>query len=137
MTVVGFERRVGGSLVAALPRAGEQVWVRRLGWFAGVCAFAAAIFGFLGLVDIIKGVAAWPAAVALVAFAGLAGAAATAAHRTQAALLARLDLFGQALEASPDAQLILAADQSIAYANAAFTKLFTGDFQRIKNHRSP
>jgi len=76
MTVLGFERRVGEGVVATRPRAGEQLWVRRLGWFAGVCAFAAAIFGFLGLVDIIKGADAWPAAVALVVFAGLAGAAA-------------------------------------------------------------
>src|SRR5262245_20255339 len=107
MTELGLERGPGGSL-ADMPSAGQQVWVRRLGWFAAVCAFAAAVFGFLGLVDIIKGVAAWPASVALVACAGLAGVAAVAAHRTQATLLARLDLFGQALEASPDAQLIIA-----------------------------
>src|SRR5579872_7187142 len=103
MTVIGFERGINGATSVATPRAAEQVWVRRLGWFAAVCAFAAAVFGFLGLINIINGIAAWPAAVALVACAGLAATAAVAAHRTQAALLGRLDLFGQALEASPDA----------------------------------
>jgi two-component system cell cycle sensor histidine kinase/response regulator CckA len=120
MTVIGLERPD-----YAVPAGGvEQVWVRRLGWFAAFCALAAAVLGLLGLVDIVKGVTAWPAAMLLVAFAGLASAASVAAHRTQATLLGRLNLFGQALEASPDAQLILAADQSVAYANAALRELF-------------
>ena len=120
MTAIGLERPD-----YAVPAGGiEQVWVRRLGWFAAFCALAAAVLGLLGLVDIIKGVTAWPAALLLVAFAGLASAASVAAHRTQATLLGRLNLFGQALEASPDAQLILAADQSVAYANAALRELF-------------
>ncbi len=123
MTVIGLEQ-AGQAVQAAPTGVIEQVWVRRLGWFAASCAVAAALLGLLGLVDIVKGVTAWPASLLLVALAGLATTASVAAHRTQAALLGRLNLFGQALEASPDAQLILAADQSVAYANAALRDLF-------------
>src|SRR5277367_5761224 len=124
MTVIGLEQ--AGQRAAQGVPAGriEQVWVRRLGWFAAFCALAATVLGLLGLVDIVKGVNAWPAALILVVLALLASAASVAAHRTQATLLGRLNLFGQALEASPDAQLILAADQSVAYANAALRELF-------------
>ncbi|MBV8650003.1 MAG: PAS domain-containing protein [Alphaproteobacteria bacterium] len=123
MTVIGLEP--AGQAGQAAPDIGiEQLWVRRLGWFAACCALAASVLGLLGLVDIIKGVTAWPATLLLVALAGLASAASVSAHRTQATLLGRLNLFGQALEASPDAQLILAADQSVAYANAALRELF-------------
>src|ERR1700756_4094317 len=123
MTVIGLEP--AGQAGQAAPAVGiEQVWVRRLGWFAACCALAACVLGLLGLVDIVKGVTAWPATLLLVALAGLASAASVAAHRTQSTLLGRLNLFGQALEASPDAQLILAADQSVAYANAALRELF-------------
>src|SRR2546427_4214570 len=101
MTVIGIERSGNGSTPAALPSASGQAWVRRLGWFAAVCALAAGALGLLGLVDIIDGLAARPAALLLIAFSGLAGAAAVAAQRTQSTLLGRLDLFGQALEASP------------------------------------
>src|SRR5882724_11442375 len=100
MTVIEIEGAAGAAAALGRRRA-EQVWVRRLGWFAAACVAAASLFGVLGLVDIVHGVTAWPAALLLIAFAALAGAAAVAAHRTQATLLGRLELFGQALEASP------------------------------------
>ncbi|MBV9521942.1 MAG: PAS domain-containing protein [Alphaproteobacteria bacterium] len=82
------------------------------------------MFGLLGLADVVEGAAVWPPAILFVALAGLAAAAAGAAHRMQASLLERLDLFSQALEASSDAQLILAADERVAYANSTFHTLF-------------
>src|SRR5258708_2110672 len=105
-------------------RAGGHVLVRRLGWVAAGCTLAAVVLGMLGFADIVDGLTALPVAVLFIVLAALGAGGALAAHRAQAALLGRLDLFGQALEASPDAQLVLAPDQTIAYANAAFHSLF-------------
>jgi two-component system, cell cycle sensor histidine kinase and response regulator CckA len=108
-----------------LARADEHVLVRRLGWIAAFCTLTALLLGLLGFADIVAGPTAWPVALLFIVLAALGGVAALAAHRAQTTLLGRLDLFGQALEASPDAQLVLAPDQSIAYANAAFHALFS------------
>src|SRR6266851_3529703 len=105
-------------------RIGGQVLVRRLGWIAACSSLAAILLALLGFADIVAEATAWPVALLLIALAAFGGVAALAAHRAQATLLGRLDLFGQALEASPDAQLVLAPDQSIAYANAALHGLF-------------
>jgi two-component system cell cycle sensor histidine kinase/response regulator CckA len=123
MTAAALEP-TGRVSPATAGRAGGHVLVRRLGWFSASCALAAVVLGLLGLVDIVDGVTAWPVAVLFIVFAALGGGGALAANRAQAALLGRLDLFGQVLEASPDAQLVLAPDQTIAYANAAFHSLF-------------
>jgi two-component system, cell cycle sensor histidine kinase and response regulator CckA len=109
---------------SAASRIGGQGLVRRLGWIAVASTLAAVILALLGLADIVAGPTAWPVALLFIALAALGAVAALAAHRAQATLLGRLDLFGQALEASPDAQLVLAPDQSIAYANAALHGLF-------------
>ncbi len=108
----------------AAARAGGHILVRRLGWIAASCALAAVSLGLLGFADIVDGLTAWPVSLLFIVLASLGGGGALAAHRAQSALLGRLDLFGQALEASPDAQLVLAPDQTIAYANAAFHSLF-------------
>jgi two-component system cell cycle sensor histidine kinase/response regulator CckA len=105
-------------------RIGGQVLVRRLGWVAAGSTLAALILALLGFADIVAGPTAWPVAILFIALAALGAVAALAAHRAQSTLLGRLDLFGQALEASPDAQLVLAPDQSVAYANAALHGLF-------------
>src|SRR5713226_7165613 len=109
---------------APATRSGGLVLVRRLGWIAACSTLAALILGLLGFADIVAGGMAWPGAVIFIVLAALGSAAALAAQRSQSALLGRLDLFGQALEASPDAQLVLAPDRSIAYANSAFHNLF-------------
>src|SRR5258706_239336 len=62
MTVIEIEGAAGAAAALGRRRA-EQVWVRRLGWFAAVCVAAASLFGVLGLVDIVHGVTAWPAAL--------------------------------------------------------------------------
>ncbi|HZS82011.1 MAG TPA: PAS domain-containing protein [Stellaceae bacterium] len=123
MTVLGAERR-DGAVSTELTERKEQVWVGRLGRLAVFCAVAAGLIGLFGLADVVSGAAVWPAAILFVALAGLAAAAAAAAHRTQSILLERLDLFSQALEASSDAQLILAANEKLAYANSTFHTLF-------------
>src|ERR1700730_12964618 len=115
---------VGGGPPGAAVRAGGHVLVRRLGWIAASCTLAAGVLGLLGFADIVDGLTALPVAVLFIVLAALGAGGALAAHRAQAALLGRLDLFGQALEVSPDAQLVLAPDQTIAYANAAFHSLF-------------
>src|SRR5258708_11528334 len=107
-------------------RTDGNVLVRRLGWTAAFCTLTAVVLGLLGFADIVDGPMAWPMATAFIVLAALGGVAALAAHRAQGALLGRLDLFGQALEASPDAQLVLGPDRAIAYANAAFHGLFPG-----------
>ncbi|HEX3499365.1 MAG TPA: PAS domain-containing protein [Stellaceae bacterium] len=105
-------------------RIGGQALVRRLGWIAACSTVVALLLGLLGFADIVEGAMAWPVALLFIGLAALGAVSALAAHRAQATLLGRLDLFGQALEASPDAQLVLAPDQSIAYANAALHGLF-------------
>jgi two-component system cell cycle sensor histidine kinase/response regulator CckA len=50
-----------------------------------------------------------------------------AAHLWHRSLSRRLVLLRQALDASPDARLVLAPDDAVAYANSAFDKLFAGD----------
>jgi two-component system, cell cycle sensor histidine kinase and response regulator CckA len=66
-----------------------------------------------------------PAATTIVALAAVIGVAAGGAARwVHAALAGRVDILSQALDASPDAQLILAPDGAIAYANTAFHDLF-------------
>ncbi len=56
--------------------------------------------------------------------AGISGVAAVAARWVHTALAGRVDILSQALDASPDPQLILARDGRIAYANTAFHRFF-------------
>src|SRR5262249_44299162 len=62
---------------------------------------------------------------AILTLAAVAGAIAGAARWMHGTLTTRVDILSQALEASPDAQLILTADGRTAYANTAFHDLFT------------
>src|SRR5580765_6061318 len=64
------------------------------------------------------------AAIMIVAFAAIFGVAAGGARWMHGALVGRVDLLSQALDASPDPQLILAPDGRIAYANTSFHDLF-------------
>ncbi len=64
------------------------------------------------------------AAVVIVAFAVGLGAFIGLVRWAYAALAARVDILTQALDASPDPQLILAPDGRVAYANAAYRELF-------------
>jgi two-component system cell cycle sensor histidine kinase/response regulator CckA len=107
----------------------EPRWVRVLALVTGVCAVAAAVAGGVALFDLFEKTRVWPAAVILICLAVMTGVAGIAARRVRHRLLGRLDLFGQALEASSDALLILDPHGRVAYANAAFQQLFPGTTQ--------
>jgi two-component system, cell cycle sensor histidine kinase and response regulator CckA len=62
-------------------------------------------------------------ALAIIGLASISGLAAFAAGRAHAALAARLYALGEALDASSDAQAVIAADGSITYVNESFAHL--------------
>ena len=70
------------------------------------------------------------AAIVIVAFAVVLGALVGVARWTYAALAGRVDILTQALDASPDPQLILTPDGRIAYANTAYRELFPAAHER-------
>ena len=105
--------------------------VRRRPAWVGVLAQAALTLAAIGVgvfilyaAEVISGVRVVAMVVAIIALAGLVGVAAIAALWVHGGLEGRLDILSQALEASPDAQLIVAPDGRVAYANTAFTSLF-------------
>jgi len=57
---------------------------------------------------------------------GIGTIAAFAARWAQTALADRLDVLNAALNATPDAQMVLAEDGSMVHANLAFDRLFPG-----------
>jgi two-component system, cell cycle sensor histidine kinase and response regulator CckA len=102
--------------------------------WVGVLAQAAVILAAIGIgifilyaAEVISGVRVVAMVVALAALAGLVGVAAIAAHWVHGGLEGRVDILSQALEASPDAQLIVGPDGRMAYANSAFISLFAPD----------
>ncbi len=101
-------------------------WLSRLGVIAVVAGIAGVVLFFLSLAEFIGGEATRPVAILLLVLASLCGVASVVARQVQAALIGRLDLLSQALEASPNGHLIMAPDGSTAYANAAFHRFFPG-----------
>jgi two-component system, cell cycle sensor histidine kinase and response regulator CckA len=99
-------------------------WIGMLGNFAMLLAAGGAGLGSLYFAKIISGPSIELTATAILALAAVVGAVAGAARWMHAALAARVDILSQALEASPDAQLILTADGRTAYANTSFHDLF-------------
>jgi len=71
-------------------------------------------------------IAAWPAETAAITMLGLAGLAALVSHKAIMTLAARLEMLSWALDSAPEAQMIVAADGRIHYANRAFRELFPG-----------
>ncbi|HTZ38088.1 MAG TPA: PAS domain-containing protein [Stellaceae bacterium] len=104
---------------------------RGRGAWVVVLAQAAVILGAIGVgiailfaAEVISGVKVLATVVALAALAGVIGVAALAAHWLHDRFEGRVDILSQALEASPDAQLIVGPDGRVAYANTAFTSQF-------------
>src|SRR5712691_8426960 len=96
-----------------------------LGDTAVILLAAGLAVGVLYFSHVISAAQIAPAASTIVALAAIIGVAAGGAARwVHAALAGRVDILSQALDASPDAQLILAPDGKIAYANTAFHDLF-------------
>jgi two-component system, cell cycle sensor histidine kinase and response regulator CckA len=107
---------------------------RSRSFWVGVMAQAAVILAaicigiaILYFAEVISGVRVVAVVVGIAALAGLVGVAAIAAHWVQGGLAGRVDILSQALEASPDAQLIVAPDGRVAYANAALSNLLAPD----------
>jgi two-component system, cell cycle sensor histidine kinase and response regulator CckA len=103
---------------------GQPGWIGGLGNAALVLAALGAGTGALYLGAVISDPHVATGAVAIIALAALIGVAAVAARWMHMALAGRVDILSQALEASADAQLIVARDGRIAYANTAFYDLF-------------
>src|SRR5579862_2491608 len=106
---------------------GRPVWVGVLAQAAVILAAIGIGIGILYFAEVISGVRVVATVVAIAALAGLVGIAAIAAHWVNGGLTSRADILIQALEASPDAQLIVAPDGRVAYANAAFNNLLPTD----------
>jgi PAS domain-containing protein len=98
-------------------------WIRALA-MASIVLVAVAIVLEISRIEWLIG--AWPAEMAAIAMLGLAGLAALAAHKAIMTLAARLEMLSWALDSAPEAQLIVAADGRIRYANRAFRELFPG-----------
>jgi two-component system, cell cycle sensor histidine kinase and response regulator CckA len=107
----GFERQQPG-------------WIGRLGNVALLLAAAGALAGALYASDLISGATAQAVTSAVIALAVISGFAAFAARAMHTALAGRVDILSQALDASADAQVIIAPDGRIGYANTAFHELF-------------
>jgi two-component system cell cycle sensor histidine kinase/response regulator CckA len=112
---------------------GRPVWVGVLAQAAVILAAIGIGIGILYFAEVISGVRVVATVVAIAALAGLVGIAAIAAHWVNGGLTSRADILIQALEASPDAQLIVAPDGRVAYANSAFNNLFTPDDGSVLN----
>jgi two-component system cell cycle sensor histidine kinase/response regulator CckA len=102
-------------------------WIGVLAQAAVILAAIAIGIGILCFAEVISGVRIVATVVAIAALAGLVGVAAIAAHWVQGGLAGRVDILSQALEASPDAQLIVGPDGHAAYANAALANLRAPD----------
>src|SRR5260370_2943295 len=99
-------------------------WIGRLSNVALVLAIAGAGIEALHLSQLFSGNKTGAAAAAIIGLAAIMGVAAFAARSMHVALAGRVDILSQALEASPDAPLIIAPDGRTVYANTAFYDLF-------------
>jgi two-component system cell cycle sensor histidine kinase/response regulator CckA len=110
-------------------------WASRMGersaasWIRGLAVSSLVLIAVAIALEISRMgrfIGTWPAEAAAVTMLSLAGLAALASHKAIRALAARLEMLGWALDSVPDAQLIVAADGRIQYANRAFRELFPG-----------
>src|SRR5579872_4093748 len=106
---------------------GRSLWVGVMAQAAVILAAIGVGIGILYFAEVISGVRVVATVVAIAALAGLIGVAAIAAHWVQGGLAGRVDILNEALEASPDAQLIVTPDGRVAYANAALNNLLAPD----------
>jgi two-component system cell cycle sensor histidine kinase/response regulator CckA len=99
-------------------------WIRWLAHVALVLAAVGVGVGILSAAEVIPGANIAVTAITMTGLAGITGVTAFAARWVHAALSGRVDILSQALEASPDAQLVLDPMGRIVYANTAFNDLF-------------
>jgi two-component system, cell cycle sensor histidine kinase and response regulator CckA len=103
----------------------QPMWIGLLSNTALILAAAGLGTEILYLGRVISGANVAAAAITVVALAAIVATGAGAARWMHSAMAGRVDILSQALDASPDAQLILGPDGRIAYANTAFHDLFT------------
>jgi two-component system cell cycle sensor histidine kinase/response regulator CckA len=87
----------------------------------------AVIVGVLGALYLAQVISDWTPeamAITMIGLGGLSGVAASASHRANVVLAGRLDVLSKAIDAAPGAQLIIAPDGQMGYANIAFDQLF-------------
>src|SRR5271170_7315568 len=96
--------------------------IRRTARTIPIVAVSASILAALCLVQILAGSAVHATALAATGLAAL-GAVGFAGLRAHATLAARLDILTGALDAVPEAQLVV-ADGRAVFANVAFQRLF-------------
>ncbi|HJU16350.1 MAG TPA: PAS domain-containing protein [Stellaceae bacterium] len=104
----------------------QLLWLRSLAALALAFCMLGAGLGVLRVARVTAGLGAEAMAVMLFAIGAIAGGVAVAVRWAHTALAGRLDILSQALDASPDAQLIIAPRGRMVYANTAFNGLFPG-----------
>jgi two-component system, cell cycle sensor histidine kinase and response regulator CckA len=112
-----------GGWTSRMGERSRALWIRCL---APASLVLVAVVIILEISRMGRLIAAWPAETAAIAILGLAGLAALVSHKAIMALAARLEMSTWALDSAPEAQLIVAADGRIRYANRAFRELFPG-----------
>src|SRR5215470_19304511 len=108
----------------ARSESGLRRWIHGLGLLTAVLSAAALVVGLATLSGISQGTIFWPASMLLAGMALLAGVSSVVANRVHDILARRVDVLAHALEASPNAHLILGPRGTVAYANASFRALF-------------
>ena len=93
--------------------------IRRAARTIPIIAVSASVLATLCLVQILAGSAVHATALAAIGLAAL-GAAGFAGLRAHIALAARLDILAGAFDAVPEAQLVVAPDGRVVFANVAF-----------------
>lgn len=101
-------------------------WVAGLGALTVLCVVGAVICARLVFLGSVEAAALGPVAIVLATLALGFGVAAVVGRQVYGTMVSRLDLLNQALASSGNAHLIVAADGSIAYANATFDRFFPG-----------
>ena len=107
--------------------------IRRAARTIPIIAVSASVLATLCFVQILAGSAVHATALAAIGLAAL-GAAGFAGLRAHAALAARLDILAGALDAVPEAQLVVAADGSAVFANVAFYRFFPDKGEATLEH---
>jgi two-component system cell cycle sensor histidine kinase/response regulator CckA len=115
---------ITGPVPSARAAAAFPGWMHGLSAAALFLALAALTLGTLLFTEMLEGDVARPAALALAGLALLCGSAAVVARLVHSSFVGRLALLSQALEASPQAHLIVGPEGAAAYANAAFRRFF-------------